>query len=555
MAKSQRLTVFLLEEDVHEFADALSTVNSAVELPLSEVTGLDGKFYFERRKPRPAHWVSYIQPAVSGEIEGAITASSSALLLVRVADRMMALTFGHGRGLLNLERIERRFGLKVTLNRVDPTELRSLDTKTFEDMVVSRRTQMSRKAELPAFGVDIARDLLRAVTGKARDPDFASTLSGSDGLVISTKVDIEALGAKLAAILDAYHDNVYREHFGWIDHLTQVPPGETRQRLDDLLLADLRRGDTSRVHMAPPDPLPWDEVEGFTFKMTGTRGYVYEDLDLEKYLAELGDGKNNLTIELLCNRRVGIQYSRTGDVDRRWYIYECLVAEYSLDDELYVLTEGDWFQVSRSLVDRVDKFLASAVDSETSLPPATIGETESQYNRAVESARPDELLLLDLKIPRPDGATSGVEPCDLLSVGGELIHIKRRSQSATLSHLFAQGSVALRALREDEHYRRRVREAIVERAGNRPPEAWLALVPEDWPVGHAGKLKVTYGVIAPPREGNYGWLPFFSRLNLMQHAQAIRLVGAEVAVTRIDVSTQVRKGAPIADHHDVKTVK
>jgi uncharacterized protein (TIGR04141 family) len=51
---------------------------------------------------------------------------------------LFAITFGYGRGFLDLSRIEHRFGLRVALNRIDPSQIRSLDTKTFEDMVVTK---------------------------------------------------------------------------------------------------------------------------------------------------------------------------------------------------------------------------------------------------------------------------------------------------------------------------------------------------------------------------------------------------------------------------------
>src|SRR5690606_10645263 len=115
------------------------------------------------------------------------TASASGLLILKAAERYFALSFGFGRNFLDPSKIERRFGLKVALNRIDAQQIRSLDTKTFEDMVVSKTTQTSKNAELSNFGVDAVRDLLRAVTGKPSDESLGRTITGSDALVLTTK--------------------------------------------------------------------------------------------------------------------------------------------------------------------------------------------------------------------------------------------------------------------------------------------------------------------------------------------------------------------------------
>ena len=59
-----------------------------------------------------------------------------------------------------------------------------MDTKTFEDIVVTKRTQTSRSSDLPSFRINIARDIVRAVTGEPEDSNFATRLAGSDALVM-----------------------------------------------------------------------------------------------------------------------------------------------------------------------------------------------------------------------------------------------------------------------------------------------------------------------------------------------------------------------------------
>src|SRR5579885_675277 len=165
---TQRLTIFLLR-DITGLDDALAD-DVADKLDVSDLTqgsGLTGRFYSKKSFSRKPGWATYLDPIVDGGVQGLQSSSASGLLLLQVDGHTFALTFGYGRSFLDQTKIERRFGLKVALNLLDERQLRSLDTKKFDEMVVSTNIQTSRTTELPTFGVDVLRDILRAVTGKA----------------------------------------------------------------------------------------------------------------------------------------------------------------------------------------------------------------------------------------------------------------------------------------------------------------------------------------------------------------------------------------------------
>jgi uncharacterized protein (TIGR04141 family) len=135
----QRLTVFLLQ-DVNDFSDALDDEARPNEVNLASDVGLNGRFYWQAKQGGAPEWMTFMSPALS-EIPTLRTASSSGLLVLKCDERFFALTFGYGRGLMDQSKIVRQFGLRAVLNTIDPAQIRSLDTKTFEDMVVARNTQ------------------------------------------------------------------------------------------------------------------------------------------------------------------------------------------------------------------------------------------------------------------------------------------------------------------------------------------------------------------------------------------------------------------------------
>jgi uncharacterized protein (TIGR04141 family) len=527
---SRRLTVHLLR-GVTEFADAVDGDKSPSSERTTVESGVDGVFYYASRPATEPPWVSLIRQMTTDLPDSLRTSSASGLLVVRAADRFFALTFGFGRTLLDLSKVERNFGLRVALNRIDPAQLRSMDTKTFEDLVVTTSTQASKSADLPTFGVDVSRDILRAVTGEPRDTTFAKRLSGSDALVMNvdqSELDLTALCTELLA---AYGEETYKADFEWIDHMALVSDPALVESLNGQLLVQLRAGDIANTHMAMPEPIDWEDID--SFKIAGARGVAFDDLDLDAYLAEIGAQRDNLSIDLLKSRRVSVRFSRSSDYESRWNVYQCLVTEQRIDLKLYVLIEGRWLAVSGTLSAEVDEFASALPKVSNSLIASLPGEREDDYNLRLVESNPDKLLLLDKKIKRPGGASSGIELCDVLGADGELIHVKRKSRSSTLSHLFAQGAVSAVTLVSDGVFRDRMREVIDKVAVGASRDLWLGLMPASDQVVDRSAYNVGYVIIADSSKQGMDWLPFFSKLNLMQHGKQLRNLGFRVSVARV----------------------
>lgn len=538
---AQRLTIYLLRE-VEDPDDAVAD-DALVGLESSELTeasGLAGRFYSKRSFSRPPAWTRYIDPIVDGGVQGLQSASASGLLVLAVDSNAFALTFGYGRSFLDQSKVERRFGLKVALNLIDERQIRSLDTKRFDEMVVSTNTQTSRTTELPTFGVDILRDIVRAVTGIAPEETGYRSLSGSDALVLGFDKPVSDLSMLLRDLHLHYSDTKYQAAFGWIDHLAEVRDPTLVRTLDHQMISHLRVGDTGTTHMAMPENLEWEDIEHFLISPTA-RQMHFAELDLDLYLGHPATKAAELTVEMLKRRKVSVKFTRSAEADTRWNVYQCLVSEQRLDGDAYALIEGRWFSIADSLVTQVDSAIAAIPTATVSLPEALPGETEGEYNTRAASAAPD-LTLLDKRLVSAEGATTRIEFCDLLSTDGSLVHVKRKSRSSTLSHLFAQGHVSAEAL-VDGALREQVRAAIQKAAGSADASRWLDLIPPSASALDRTKITITYAVVANSSSTGAGWLPFFSRLALMQAVRDLNRLGfMNVALVRVPVGSAPAEG-------------
>jgi uncharacterized protein (TIGR04141 family) len=230
---ARRLTFYLMRDEVLDFDDALNPDKTSIAVSLAESSGMDGRFHYVSPHSAAPEWVSFVQPILSEDLSGILAASTRGLLLIRSSGRIFALTFSYGRSLLDLSKIEYQFGLRVALNRIDPQQIRSLDTKTFEDIVVSTTMHASKSAELPTFRVDVSTDILRAATGEPRDASFAKRLSGSDALVMSVEAEPTDLPSLCEDLLRAFGEDHYKSDFGWIDQLALVRSAELIDTLNE----------------------------------------------------------------------------------------------------------------------------------------------------------------------------------------------------------------------------------------------------------------------------------------------------------------------------------
>jgi uncharacterized protein (TIGR04141 family) len=452
--------------------------------------------------PHPPAWVGFVDDATSDPLPTIASTLNGAIIFVERQGRLWALTFGTGHLFVDEDRAEPRFGLKTVLNLVDIEQLRSVGSRVYEDVVVRTVKQVSRRTTRDAFTIDDTRDILRDVTGAPRSPsEWGTELTGGTALSLSVPVEVRDLPALLDRISTEQARDTYKAGFAFVDFIQAVSDPALVERLDVDLLSAVTGSKISDVYLAPPEPILYEDVGGFLF-FRERLDDAHDELDLQDYRHRVDQA--TLTIADLRSNAVRLISASTGTERRSWSIYRCLVHETTLDGQTYLLSEGDWFEIDPTFVARVDREVGMIPPSGVVLPPALRGEAEGLYNARAASAA--NLALMDRKLVMIGGTS--IEIADLVSSSGDLIHVKRKTQSATLSHLFSQGRISAESLKSDEAVRRSA--SVYLDADGRVPGALL-----DDPYDVRTKT-VVYAVIAENATDLPGKLPFFSRLNLWQ---------------------------------------
>lgn len=517
----QKLTVSLIKDGV-DAGEALRERDDLVRYDVPPLAVHQGQLVAAPRPPLEPGWLKYLSPHLDRNPVGIFTASASALLLFEVAGRLFAVTFGQGRHLLLPDAIEPDFGLKVVLNTVAPDQLKSVDAKTVDDTTVHTRRDLSRSSSLSAFGLDVTRDLLRAVTGTPQDPSLAHQLTGADALGIHTRDQVPDLPALAERLLEAYGSDEYKKNFDFIDYLRPEKDPAQILRLEECLVEVLNSGDPgdlTDVHVAAPQPLEWIDLAGFRFSTESRDSEEATDPRVTTYLASRQD--QAIDVDLLKrDRLIAIRAADLAPLDD-WSVYKSLVYQAELDDHLFVLSAGRWYRVDLDYRARVEKE-AFAIPEFTSLPNAIPGASEGDYNKS--AAKAIDGLCLDGMLVQ-DGGPDRMEVCDILLPSGFLIHVKHRGSSSTLSHLFMQGLNSAERLRMDAHFRSEARKIVAQ------ADPSFSTVIGD-PVDPA-KHTIVFGVITRSTRSTPMTLPFFSVVSLRAAAQRLQGLGYQVAQATI----------------------
>lgn len=512
--KKNRLSIFLIKADYTEFDQiAEPGVN------FFEIDGV-GTFYCEDSMPTTPGWIKdFFGTTLDGKFR-LITSSAKGLLLFKTLyneqQHILAIAFGHGRNLLNDDVVEDRFGLKVVLNSVNRSSLRSIDKTTLGSNPKQSREQISRAAEASMFGIDIEQDLLHSVTGQSKISALGKTISGRDSLSVSVKVDMNSVHEFAATCLERFYANDYKNDYDWVDQIKDVKAQKLLNDLEAELLGRLKNGNLEKIWMAAPDILDWVNVAGFKYSRKKSEN-VKPDLDLSEFLATFGD--KELTPELIKSTQVSAISAKDDQEIDHWSAYKCLYAETELGGKVYILHVGKWYEIAKGFTDEVLKSFEDLPDSVLQLPNYTHAN-EGAYNQSLPDSIPNSFCL-DADMIMHGGGHSSIEFCDLLTADKKLVHVKHYSGSAQLSHLFAQGVVSGELFVQDVDFRKKLNDKL-------PAEHKLADI-EARPVPE--EYEVVFAVIS--KSENPLEIPFFSKVSLRSATKRLRGYGYKVTKKKI----------------------
>lgn len=532
IAKSHPFSVYLLK-------DGFTSENSLNEDHwLSHVSDanlpLDSVLYVLDRQGKDVWWRLYL--GLQAELP---QPQKSALLFITNSDRTFAVCFGNVAYNLRNESFEYDFGLRTSLNCVDPKKLRNTDVAE-PGSARRQRTQTSTGTDLTYFDFQTDSQVLRSITGAVRSEfsSVAKNITGGSNVRISSKTSAKNLPTLCATLLNIYNREDYRTSFPDIDNVTPVRDPVELGRLDERLLAALRAKDLDSLLLGVPELVDHLDAGHARFSGHGP-SKVYPDLHIGGFFEYLADRDiDPLTLSLEDLRTDRVQLYRADDERAKTFqLYRCLIFDTRLDqdDAVYHLLDGNWYRFDGDYIRRLTDSLASILAS-SNLPVCT-QHLEGEYN--VYAAK--ELtngICLDTTDVSPAGQTQ-VEPCDVLYERGDrvvLAHVKISTASSQLSHLFNQGANSAELLVSEPAVRDKLMTLLHKLSDDaNSVERQSRLI-------HDRKFSVEYAVIThKASEGGIENLPLFSRISLARAKRSLEAMQIPLSLSFIADQSPDRK--------------
>jgi uncharacterized protein (TIGR04141 family) len=523
--KSHKLSIYLIKRNIKSFIEALKDKSSLDEYKLKGTLKLNGIIYVGQTKKNAPGWEELLQQGTDVKLRSLNNTSNRALLMIQNEGRIFALPFGFGKSLLKEDVIEREFGLRTTLNIVDADKLRSMNKANVDDFTVLTTTQTSRRAKPQEFNLDIVRDLIRGVTGQPFS-DFeklGATVTGSEGVYVIPSLHFEDIPTILQMLGKAYKSKRYKERFDWVDNIKNERDPVVLEKLQERLISDLKSKNEELVHLAAPMMIDWEAYEGFSFT---PKGDLYLDLNIAAYYSEKETSLNELTWEKLKTQRLFVKYGDRNEQSGVPLLHS-LNYQTQLSNQFYVFAFGQWYKIRKNFTQETIDYVNTV--RESSLPFIDCDSTwhEETYNENLAASNPN-YFLFDQDFVKSGAYRSKVEVCDVLAENEkEFIHVKFKSSSATLSHLFAQGRVSCNLLASDLIFRKNLRAKLKEL------KIPMRMVPEKQDDFDPSKFTITFAIICGGNKNFVDSLPFFSLLNFRLTVAELRRMHFKVKMKKI----------------------
>ena len=348
------LTVHLVKRDFDRQNSIVSAGGGISEHTIAFESEDEAYLFIKKPTPNPPKWGRFFAEQIELGSFG-LGAFPAAVLVVKIDNRWLAITFGPaGRSIIDPECTEERFGLLVTLNSIPETNVRSIDSTAFDARGRHSRVQTNKEAPLQEFGLDVERDLVRAVTGTPDDHTLGRRLHGMDALRATVNVVLQQLPGLLSEYMKRHRSKKYKKHFGWIDQIKEVKDSSLIRAIDDKLLDHIHKEEFERCWMAVPEIIDWGVYSRFRYGMR-KRNAKHHDVHLPALIEELneisstGFKSTDISLQMLRSRRV-MRVAEDGLVLNTWPAYKCLYAEIDYKRNTYLLSAGKWYCVSRDLV-------------------------------------------------------------------------------------------------------------------------------------------------------------------------------------------------------------
>ncbi|MDI3344369.1 TIGR04141 family sporadically distributed protein [Streptomyces sp. AJ-1] len=557
-ASKLRFNCYLIREDITSLQEAFRVqYRTSGRSPMQELTSTEGapegcKAFFSSKTDGEPPWARSLSQTFP-QLENVRSLSHRLVIFLPVSGRTFAVCFGYGSSTLEWSHVEANFGLRFASRAYNTLALNEIRSRRIDPSARTQSVQIPNRTSLRDFDMELEGEFVRRVVGEldegVEDSELGAVVA-TDSVAFKVETDLHQVQRILARMLETVSQNEVREDLRFIDSLEPLrSKDELTHELEKLLTQhlfgeraakqstpgdeDVANLDPYLLSFAPPDDLTIENVHEIRVKCGDEMGYMQE-MRIESLLDAISSFKKYFGRSALKDIKVMAVDSDGNPASNETPLKNWLIFEAGSEEKRYLLTLGKWFALAESYARQLDADLSDIEDVTDRL---NLGDWdiekykekdeandnkygEGAFNADASRGR-DDLVCLDTNTMSSLG--SQIEACDLFHADGYLIHVKKYTDSQTLSHLFSQGYVAAQTLTEDQDYRR----DFIDKVRDLKPD--LASAAEEAPT------KVTYAIAVERDRTIPSSLPTFSKVNLRGFVHKLRRMKVQPSLARIQM--------------------
>jgi uncharacterized protein (TIGR04141 family) len=286
-----QLTFYLFDKSVKDYDSAIVSTkmlgsDGFQQIALSRSVPFEARAYFQRNKATRPRWLDFISPYCDLDNEAAIlNSTNSFLLLIKVKSRIFALTTGFGFTAINRDKLERDFGLRVTLNAIDPEKIKNIDVRNIDLVTRQRRTLLNHDSPVAEFELNLDEDMVSLMGGVPKTEKVGKRIFGSDSLSLTSEITFTDLQKKCETLLSLSSKKTYVKYFDFIDRVKPVRNKTLITKLDKALESAVEGRNINKLTLAYPE-IEWEQIEKFRISY-GKSNTEVQDITVQEIYAFL----------------------------------------------------------------------------------------------------------------------------------------------------------------------------------------------------------------------------------------------------------------------------
>ena len=516
---SSRIAICLYEDSI----DSLTAPYLLAGKDLQKVRVLmnydDQVLLYQRRSESASpEWVEIVKGFGDLKDVDLSTASSGAILLIKIGKRIMGCCFGSSVSNINRSNIVNDFGLGVAFHRIVPKDTKSIESFTLSHNPITNNRNAAITTTKNNFNVDAALENITELSGFFKTLTGNILIKGKEFFSTPSPLNLDGIIDLCKKLLDDY---IYIAEDDNYKRLTATKKVKDRSVIDVLNEDLCKKIDRKSKDIFLIDYELMPDIDNYKFTLKGKSFLTLETKDFYEIIPT----GHKVSIPYLRYKEI-IPFNAGNAELAHWALFRCLFCSITLTPNTYILFKGSWYEVEKEYLDGLKEFIRShEVDNlEDVFDTSWNGkDVEGAFN--IEMAKQSGGQCWDKILYRHPDYSYGIEFCDVLHKDF-IVHVKKSESSSLNSHLLLQTAVSAQLLRYDPL----IRDWIKDISKNKFKKNQMLNPKKEFRNPNIGYLIV---LMSQDPRSLADSLPFFSLISFNLVIKKIQQLGFEVKVGRL----------------------